>query len=248
MQKDATGTTQINFAGGTVRVANADLTTNVPMTLSGTSSTIDTAGLNALLSGSLSGVGSLEKTGLGTLTLSATNTFTGETKVTGGSLLVNGILNDVRVKSGGLLGGIGSAGNITLDGGTLAPGISEGTLSGASLNWLEGKIAFDLGADASSSDLIVLTGGLTDQGALFDFTFGNLGWQAGQTYKLIQFGSSGIPLSSFAYTNTDGLQGQFVYDSNALSFELAAVPEPGTVALVSIGFLALGVWSRRRSA
>ena len=66
----ATGT--INFGNATLRVQGSDLTTSHTATLvNGTAFTLDTNGLNATLSGALSGDGALAKSGAGTLTLSA---------------------------------------------------------------------------------------------------------------------------------------------------------------------------------
>ena len=54
------------------------------LTGSGGNATVDTAGYTVILSGSLSGPGSLTKTDSGTLILSGTNTYTGGTTVAGG--------------------------------------------------------------------------------------------------------------------------------------------------------------------
>ena len=59
---------------------------------SGGGATFDTAGYAVTLSGSLSGPGSLTKVDSGTLTLAATNTYSGSTAVNGGVLLLTGSL------------------------------------------------------------------------------------------------------------------------------------------------------------
>jgi autotransporter-associated beta strand protein/T5SS/PEP-CTERM-associated repeat protein len=86
------GTAVFNLAGGKIQLFDkgyAGLTSSVPMTLSNTS-TIDTAGVSATLSGTLSGSGSLTKISGGTLTLSNQHTYTGDTIVDGGSLALTG--------------------------------------------------------------------------------------------------------------------------------------------------------------
>jgi autotransporter-associated beta strand protein len=72
----------------------------------------------------------LTKTGLGTLTLSAANTYSGPTTIAAGRLAVNGSLaSAVTVQSAGTLGGSGVlAGSLTGDG-LIAPGNSPGILT-----------------------------------------------------------------------------------------------------------------------
>ena len=86
---------------------------------------------NATLSGLISGVGNLTKSGAGTTILSnAANTYSGTTAVNGGTLLVDGAHNgagNYTVGAGGTLGGIGAinlvaASNIITVNGTLVPG------------------------------------------------------------------------------------------------------------------------------
>ncbi len=81
------GTAAFNFGGGTLKASNS-FTTALPMTLTGSggNATVDTAGHTVTLSGSLSGPGGLTKTDSGTLVLAATNTYTGDTLISGGTL------------------------------------------------------------------------------------------------------------------------------------------------------------------
>lgn len=68
----------------------------------------------------------------GNQTLDGINTYTGTTTVEGGTLTVNGSIASssmTTVEAGGRLGGTGTVGNVTVDGGTLAPGSSTGTLT-----------------------------------------------------------------------------------------------------------------------
>lgn len=90
---------------------------------------------NGLVSGVIENGGAttvaITKAGAGTWTLSGVNTYTGPTTVSAGSLVVNGslsALSTVSIAAAGSLGGTGSVlGNVNLDG-TLAPGVSAGTL------------------------------------------------------------------------------------------------------------------------
>jgi arabinogalactan endo-1,4-beta-galactosidase len=139
----------------------------LPMQLNGSSFTIcagDALG-NAhdiALGGALSGTGSLIKTGGGTLTLSASNSFTGATSINAGALLVNGTINGsgVTVQSGCSLGGTGAiTGNVTINsGGTLATNASSFSITGNVVN--NGVVRFTGGAAPK------ITGTFTNNGVL----------------------------------------------------------------------------------
>jgi len=79
------------------------------------------------LSGTISGAGAFSKSGAGTLTLSAANTFSGVLTVNAGTLAVTGsTAGSTTVKSGATLAGTGTLGGavLVLGGGTLSPGIT----------------------------------------------------------------------------------------------------------------------------
>lgn len=85
--------------------------------------------------------GSVEKAGLGTLTLSGSNTYTGLTTVSAGWLNVDGALaGAVQVDSGAVLGGTGSIGGAVTVDGTVAPGNSIGTLTVGSVVFNSGSV------------------------------------------------------------------------------------------------------------
>ena len=123
------GTAAFNFGGGTLQ-ASGSFTTTLPMTLTGSggNATVDTAGYTVTLSGSLSGPGGLTKTDSGTLVLATTNTYTGDTLISGGTLqltdahaLQNSTLNisgSGSLNFSGLtaatLGGLKGSGNLSL--------------------------------------------------------------------------------------------------------------------------------------
>ena len=84
--------------------------------------------------GTISGSGSLYKTGSGTLALTGPNTLAGSTHVSVGTLLVNGSQpqSPVIVDSGAMLGGSGIVGSINSQG-IVAPGNSPGTLTSSNV-------------------------------------------------------------------------------------------------------------------
>lgn len=157
-----------NISNGTLQIGNG-----------GTSGTLGTGNVtnnSALIfnrsddssyTGVISGTGTVTKEGAGTHTLSGTNTYTGATTVNAGTLVVNGSIANsaTTVNNGGILGGNGTVSDLTLNGGTLAPGNSIGTLN------VSGNVDFSSGVyevevdDAGNSDKIIATGNADLSGA-----------------------------------------------------------------------------------
>ena len=135
--------------------------------------------------GAIGGTGGLTKSGLGSMTLSATNGYTGATSLKQGSLLVasnasiasssgttvdggilsvNGTAGGVTVNRGGGLGGSGTVGTLTLNSGSLLnPGNSPGTLTAAAATVLGGstynwQITSLTGTAGTNWDLLSVSG------------------------------------------------------------------------------------------
>ena len=105
---------------------------------------VNTAGSNSTLSNAISGTGGLDKQGDGTLTLTGANTYTGETKVTGGQLSINGsVVSKVTIAQNGVLRGVGKIDSSLYSAGRLAPGNSPGTLT------VNGPVTIAAGATTS---------------------------------------------------------------------------------------------------
>src|SRR5690606_32901101 len=136
------------------------------------------ADMTATVQSALTGTGELVKTDLGTLVLTGTNDWSGDTTIEAGTLLVNGTHSAagglVSVLSGGTLGGTGTIGGDVqvADGATLAPGDGPGTLAIAGDLRLgdDSVLAFELGeADVvggALNDLVEVGGDLTLDGTL----------------------------------------------------------------------------------
>ncbi len=140
--------------------AKANWTSSVAATLTGTTTIKAASELNVAanitLSGAIGGVGGFDKTGAGTLTLSGTNTYAGNTNVNEGTLAISGdqsaSLGTVAVASGATLAGTGSIG---------------GSVSIAS----GGRQAFALAATAGAQTTRQITGALSmDSGSVIDLT------------------------------------------------------------------------------
>ena len=156
------GTYAFNLGGGTLKVVGANLTSPANFNVVDTNpnpgtgfanvstSTIDTNGLDASLSGALTGAGYLIKTGLGTLTLSGSNNLTGQAYVTGGVLRQTAgtsAINYFAIGSGAdLTGAVQMAGG-SLD---IAQGFQVGDWGGSgSLDQTGGSIVVGAGGGAS---------------------------------------------------------------------------------------------------
>ena len=108
------------------------------------------------LTSAISGSGGLFKSGAGTLTLDADNTYSGATTVAAGTLSVSGsVSGPVSVQAGGTLTGTGSVGTTDIaSGGTIAPGHTPGTLH------INGDVTFEAGSIYAAGILPDQTGDL----------------------------------------------------------------------------------------
>ena len=158
-----------NLGGGTVRVIGTALTTSVNAALaSGTSSTIDTNGLGATWSGVLSGGGGLTKSGDGTLTLTAANTYAGATTISGGTLTLTGagsIGSVAALTNNGTFNISGVTANIS---GTTTKGVALASLSGNG-TVINGTNALVTGLDNSNTSF---SGRIVNSGNSWDAAYG----------------------------------------------------------------------------
>ena len=198
-------------------------------------------GYVATLDNVLSGAAQLVKSDLGTLVLNGNNTYAGGTRVSGGTLLVNGDQSGQTaanlIDASGTLGGIGRlGGDITING-VLAPGLatSPGTLtldgdvvlgSTATLRYRLGQAGV---AGGALNDLLVVNGDLTLDGTL------NVSETAGGAfglgvYRLIDY--------TGALTN-NGLTLGAIPGGAPVNIQTAIL---GQVNLVNSGGLAVNFW------
>ncbi|HVX76964.1 MAG TPA: autotransporter domain-containing protein [Bradyrhizobium sp.] len=117
---------------------------NTAVQLDSSTLTLNVAsGLTFQFGGAINGSGGLVMSGGGTETLTGSSTYTGPTTVNGGLLNVDGSIVSsslTTVNAGGTLGGDGFIGNAAINGGTLSPGDTTGTLH------VNGNLAFTTAA------------------------------------------------------------------------------------------------------
>ncbi len=268
------GTGTLALSGGTLKVANQALTVGVPVVLTN-SSNVDTNAQSATFSGLLSGLGGLIKAGVGTLTLSAANTYSGDTTVNAGTLHLTGsALNSAfTVNSGGTLSGTGTLGPLTINsGGLLSPGSSPGILTsgaqtwngGGSLLWEINNATGTAGATSGTGwDLLSLSGPLTiAANASSPFTINltslsaaNFNPAANYSFNflaasggIIGFDTTDFILNPFGFGPTSTGTWSIAAGANALSLNYtaaSAIPEPSTYAAFA-GAAALALAVYRR--
>jgi autotransporter-associated beta strand protein len=216
----------IHFYGGTLQWAagnSQDISAGIAPTAGGETAILDTNGNNVNLATALSGGGGLAKLGGGVLSLLRANTYSGATTISAGTLQL----------------GNGDVGN-------------DGSIGGSSI--IDDKtIVYDLSGSEAYSGAISGIGSLTKLGA------GTLLLTGSNTYT----GGTTIDVGTLCVTNADALPdgmsltvgagGTFIFDptqassSVAVSPGAAAVPEPSTLALLSVAVCGAAVYQSVRS-
>jgi len=187
---------------------------------------VNTQGHSSIWSNPISGPGDLTKRGEGALILSGDNsTYTGATKVLGGTLAVDGsIVSHVKVSEAGTLAGVGEIGSLTAaQGGAIAPGSVLDSAKMVSTLTVDGDFAQQSGSTyqaglASTSDLIDVGGtAAIDNGARIELL--RQGNPSVNTRYTLLTATSGV---NGTY---GGLTGALATDAPFVDFELAYDPQ-----------------------
>ncbi len=233
--------------------------------LENSNSQADFARVSGIISGSSQN--DLLKSGAGTLELTNTSTYLGNTQVMEGRLLVTGSIASsptAIVGPSATIAGSGTVGTILLDGGTVEPGSDGlGTLNAAGLYWRTGTVAMDLGT-GNQSDRIALAAGKLQKdphgplGYKYNFEFNGVA-EGARTYTLANFGSTNFNVGDFGYSNLrpghPELTGNFAISGGTLTFTtnlpaptIASHPAPqrinvGSVATFTVSTVIPGAYS-----
>ena len=125
----ALGTGSLAMAADTILQAASSVALANAVSATGTA-TVDTNGNSLGLSGVISGSGALTKVGAGALTLSGANTYTGDTNINAGSVILTGsITSNTHVAAGGMLQGDGTINGSVANAGNIQPSFNGSATS-----------------------------------------------------------------------------------------------------------------------
>lgn len=206
-----------NYLGGTT-VEHGTLQGNTlglqgTITLNNNSPLIFDQTTTGTFGGSIGGNGTVAKQNSGTVIVTGTNTYIGNTTVQAGTLTVNGVISPsmITVDSGATLAGNGVVADVIVNG-TLSPGQSIGTLSGANFTLNPGS-NYLVEFDNTTADLVASSQTVTiNPGA--DLTIESLGANNPQVvyYTVITAAGGVIENSPFNLINNSPYQFVALYN------------------------------------
>jgi fibronectin-binding autotransporter adhesin len=246
---DPTFHSVFNFNGGTLKPTSSTPTGGpfIPAHLSAANvrnggAIIDTAGFSVSIAqplqhssigGDNATDGGLTKLGIGTLTLAGTNTYTGATTVSNGTLFVSGLLGTgtVTVKGGALAGTGTIGGAVTVNSGaSLAPqnsGAGSLTISGNITLNAGSTNTFAVNGSTPANDTVTAGGAVNYGGVLNIVTNGS--FYSGQTFTLFS-GAGAVNNGNFAsIAGSPGSGLAFSFTNGVLSVVTAAPSGPATL-------------------
>jgi autotransporter-associated beta strand protein len=178
--------------------------------------------------GSITGTGgSLIKQGTGTFILSGTNSYSGPTVISSGTLTVNGrTVGTTTVGSGATLNGIGTVGNV-INNGTVSPGNSIGTLnvSGSYVQNAGSTLTIEINP-SGSTDLLNVSGAVTiNSSATLQIVPDPGTYQPGTSYTIVTASSIAGTFSNVVINSPPGLSlhGTVLYNPTNIMFDITSM-------------------------
>jgi uncharacterized protein with beta-barrel porin domain len=172
-----------------------------------------------------SGFGTFNKVGASAWSLTGTSAFSGPINVDGGTLAVNGDMSAasaLTVNAGGALGGTGLVGTTMVNGGTLAPGNSIGTLTVNGNLGFTAASTYAVEVSPATADRTNATGTATLGGATVAASFAPGSYVAKQYVILNAAGGVSGTFGALVNTNLpSGFSSSLSYDANNAYLNLA---------------------------
>jgi len=226
------GTAAFNWNGGILRATGNE--TNFLRNLASSDIVIGSAGayfdtntynigINTILNGS----GGLSKLGLGTLTLTAANTYSGATEINAGTLRIantGSLAGAVNVNNGGTLAGSGTVKNTTvMDGGTVHSDADVLTIDGSYTQNTNATLRIDATSSSNYSKLHVTGNASFAAGTRLDVNVNPINTLAlGNLLSDVVKADAGLTSSGFRVTDNSALF-NFRAIENANSIDLRVV-------------------------
>ncbi len=201
-----------------------DIAANVTL---GATPTVTTASTGTTtMSGVISGASGISKAGTGTLVLSGTNTYTGDTNINAGTLVLNGIVaGDVIVNAAGAFQGGGTInGDVTVSG-IFNAGNSPGVINiGGNMTLTGGSTTVVEIASTISADQYVVTGAANLDGTLQVVQLTGYAPADGDAFTIITAGGGVAGTFATLSASPAALSYNIVYNANDVGITITAIP------------------------